>query len=112
MLQLFVFDKGSISIYPIEKNDDFQDCLHLFCKEVGVPKILVVDPSGEQTSKAVRRFCIQVGTALRQLEENTQCANCAELYVGLKRINSQRPKKVTLSNDTLGLLCTPLCFNS
>ena len=83
MLQLFVSDKGYISVYPMEKKSDFRDCLHLFCKEVGVPEILVVDPSGEQTSKPVRRFCIQVGTTLKMLEENTQWANRAELYVGL-----------------------------
>ena len=83
MLQLFVSDKGYISVYPMEKKSDFRDCLHLFCKEVGVPEILVVDPSGEQTSKPVRRFCIQVGTTLKLLEESTQWANRAELYVGL-----------------------------
>jgi len=67
----------------MEKKSDFRDCLHQFCKEAGVPEILVVDPSGEQTSKAVRRFCNQVGTTLRLLEENTQWANRAELHVGL-----------------------------
>ena len=83
MLQVFVSDKGYIAVYPMEKKSDFQDCLHLFCKEVGVPEVIVVDPSGEQTSKPVRRFCIQVGTTLRLLEEKTQWANCAELCIEL-----------------------------
>ena len=65
------------------RKSDFRDSLHQYCKEVGVPEILVVDPSGEQTSKAVTRFCIQVGTTLCLLEENTQWANRAELNVGL-----------------------------
>ena len=69
MLQLFVLDKRYIALYPMERKNDFQDCLHLFYKEVGVPEILVVDPSGEQTSKSIRQFCIQVGTTLRLLEE-------------------------------------------
>ena len=83
MLQVFVSDKGFVAVYPLEKKSDFHDCLQVFCKEVGVPISLVVDPSGEQTSKAVRRFCNQVGTTLRVLEEHTQWANRAELYIGL-----------------------------
>ncbi len=59
----------------------FPDALHAFCKEVGVPSTLVVDPSGEQTSRQVKRFCHQVGTSLRILEEATQWANRAELYI-------------------------------
>ena len=82
-LQLFVSDKGFVAVYPMESKSDFPDALHLFCKEVGVPISLVVDPSGEQTSRLVRRFCNQVGTTLRILEESTQWANRAELYIGL-----------------------------
>ena len=83
MLQVFVSDKGFLAVYPMERKSDFHDCLQVFCKEVGVPISLVVDPSGEQTSKAVKRFCNQVGTTLRILEEHTQWANRAELYIGL-----------------------------
>ena len=82
-MQLFVSDKGFIAVYPMKTKSDFLDSLHLFCKEVGVPVSLVVDPSGEQTSRLVRRFCNQVGTTLRILEESTQWANRAELYIGL-----------------------------
>ena len=81
--QLFVSDKGFVAIYPMKSKGDFEDALHQFCKEVGVPVSLVVDPSGEQTSKSVRKFCHQVGTTLRVLEESTQWANRAELYIGL-----------------------------
>ena len=83
MMQVFVSDKGFIAVYPMERKKDFHDCLQVFCKEIGVPISLVVDPSGEQTSKAVKRFCNQVGTTLRILEEHTQWANRAELYIGL-----------------------------
>ena len=83
MSQLFVSDKGYLAVYLMERKSDFRDSLHQFYKEVGVPEILVVDPSRDQTSKAVKRFYIQVGTTLRLLEENTQWANRAELYVGL-----------------------------
>ena len=80
---LFVSDKDFVAIYPMASKSDFKEALHLFCKEVGVPISLVVDLAGEQTSKAVRKFCNQVGTMLRILEENTQWANRAEFYIGL-----------------------------
>ena len=63
-LYVFVSDKGFIAIYGMELKSDFKDSLHLFCKEVGVLLSLAVDPSGDQTSKAVRKFCNQVGTTL------------------------------------------------
>lgn len=81
--QIFVSDKGFVAIYPMKHKSDFPDALHLFCKEVGVPESLIVDPSGEQTSRKVKKFCNQVGTSLRILGESTQWANRAELYVGL-----------------------------
>jgi hypothetical protein len=81
--QLFVSDKGYVAIYPMSSKSQYKDALHLFCKEIGVPISLIVDPSGEQTSKAARNFCNQVGTTLRILEESTQWANRAELYIGL-----------------------------
>lgn len=50
---------------------------------MGLPLALTVDPAEEHTSNFVRKFCHQVGTTLRILEESTQWANRAELYVGL-----------------------------
>ena len=82
-LQCFVSDKDFVAVYGMEKRSDSKDALRMFCKEVSDHIILVVDPSGEQTSKDVRRFCNQVGTTLRVLEESTQWANRAELYIGL-----------------------------
>ena len=80
--QIFVSDKGYVSIYPMSSKSMFPDALQMFCKEqVGAPTDLVVDPSGEQTLRQVKRFCHQVGTSLRILEEATQWANRAELYI-------------------------------
>ena len=66
-----------------EKKSDFKDALHMFCNEVSVPIALVVDISGEQTRKDVRRFCNQVGTTLLVLEDSTQWSNRTELYIEL-----------------------------
>ncbi len=82
-MQIFVSDKGFVSVYPMRKKSQFKDCLHLFCKEIGVPNTLVMDKSGEQMSNSVKHFSQQVGLTLRVLEESTQWANRAELYIGL-----------------------------
>ena len=82
-MQIFVSDKGFVAVYPMKSKSDFKDCLHMFCKEIGVPNTLVMDKAGEQTSNAVKHFSQQVGLSLRVLEEHTQWANRAELYIGL-----------------------------
>lgn len=81
--QIFVSDKGFVAIYPMTTRSQFLDSLKLFCKEIGVPLSLVLDPSGEQSKPEVRRFCHKVGTTLRVLQESTQWANRAELYIGI-----------------------------
>ena len=80
---------------------DYEDALHKFCKDVGVPTTLPVDPSGEQTSKKASKFCNQVGTTLNILEESTQWANHAELYVGL--LKSSITKDLRQSNYPMKL---------
>ena len=82
-MQIYVSDRGYVALYPMTSKGEFIDTLRMFCKEIGVPFGLVVDPSGEQTSREVKKFCHQVGTSLRILEESTQWANRAELYIGL-----------------------------
>lgn len=82
-MQLFVSDKGFVYVVPMKSKADFLDALKMFAKELGVPESLIVDPSGEQTSSKVKLFCHQIGSTLRMLEEGTQWANRAELYIGL-----------------------------
>ena len=81
--QIFVSDKGFVTIYPMISKGDYPDALHMFRKEVGVPLSLIIDPDGEQTSRKFNKFCHQVGTTLRILEDNTQWSNQAKLYVGM-----------------------------
>ena len=83
ILQVFVSDKGFVAVYPMKTQSEFQDALHWFCKQVGVPITLVVDGHKAQTSNKTKQFCLQVGTTLRVLERGTPWANRAELYIGL-----------------------------
>ena len=44
--QIFVSDKSFVAIYLMKSKSEFNDALQMFCKEVGVPATLVIDPSG------------------------------------------------------------------
>ena len=69
-------------VVPMKSKGEIVNALKLFAKEVGVPEALIVDPSGEQTSAAAKQYCQKIGTTLRIIEEHTQWANWAELYIG------------------------------
>ena len=72
-----------------------------FAKEIGAPDSFVADMSGEQMSSEVKKFCNDIGTTLRALEEGTPWSNKAELYIGL--IKEAVRKDMHKSNS-------PLCF--
>ena len=95
--QVFVSDKGYISVYPMKSQEEFSTALHWFCKQVGVSSNLVVDGHKAQTSAAVKRFCNQVGTTLRILERGTPWANRAELYIGLLKEAVRQDMRVSNS---------------
>jgi hypothetical protein len=75
--QLYVSDKGFVAVYPIRETKQFMHTLRLFAKDVGAPKILVLDPHKTQTKKEVRSFCNKIGTTLKVLENETQWADRA-----------------------------------
>lgn len=60
---------------------EFLIALKAFCKEVGVPHLLVCDRHCSQTAAEVRKYLYEVGTTLR--ERTTQWANLAERFIGL-----------------------------
>jgi hypothetical protein len=42
-----------------------------FAKEIGAPDATIYDHAGKQTSIALKRFCQEIGTTLKVLEEGT-----------------------------------------
>ena len=54
-----------------------------FAKTIGAPDALICDAAKTQKSKKVTSFCLDIGTDLKILEENTPSANKAELYIGI-----------------------------
>ena len=71
------------------------------CKDVGAPDILVCDPHPSHKSFEVKDFRNKIGTTLKLLEQGTQWANRAELYVGL--VKEAVRKDICLSNSPLVL---------
>ena len=83
--QLFVSDKGFIYVVPLKKEGqgNVLQAIKQFAKAIGAPDALIHDASKAQKSQDVRRYCNDIGTTLRVLEENTPWANKAELYIGI-----------------------------
>ena len=81
--QLFVTDKGFIYIVPMRTRLDLLSAVKQFAKEIGAPEAIICDHSGEQSSDKVKKFCQEIGTSLRFIEEGTPWANKAELYIGI-----------------------------
>ena len=88
--QLFVTDKGFLYVVPMKSKSEELQAVKQFAKEMGTPEAIISDPSGEQTSNDLKKFCGEIGTTLRALEEGTQWANRAELYIGSCPERSER----------------------
>ena len=82
-MQIFVTNKGFVYLVPMRSKGNVLLAVKAFAKEVGAPDAIVCDPAREQTSQDVKTFCQQIGTTLRVIEERTQWANLAELYIGM-----------------------------
>ena len=82
MLPAFGIDKGSIYVVPMKRKSEVLLAIKEFAKEVGAPYSFVADMSGEQMSSEVKKFCNDIGTTLRALEEGTLWSNKAEIYIG------------------------------
>jgi hypothetical protein len=81
--QLFVTDKGFVYVVPMKSKTEVLQAVKQFAKEIGAPDAIISDAAGEQSSHNLRKFCSEIGTMLRYLEEGTPWSNKAELYIGL-----------------------------
>lgn len=97
--QLFVTDKGFIHVVPMKRKSQVLQAVKMFAKEIGAPDALIADMSGEQMSNDLKKFCNDIGTTLRALEEGTPWSNKAELYIGI--IKEATRKDMRESNSPL-----------
>jgi hypothetical protein len=91
--QLFVTDKGFVYVVPMKSKSEVLHAVKQFAKEVGAPEALICDAAREQRSHELRKFCQEIRTTLRVLEENTPWANKAELYIGLIKASVSKDMK-------------------
>ena len=119
--QLFVTDKGFIYVVPMKKKSEVLLAIKQFAKEVGAPDSFVADMSGEQMSSEVKKFCNDIGTTQRALEEGTPWSNKAELYIGLikeavrkdmRESNSHCVCGITVLRGELGSITSQLRMHS
>ena len=103
MMQLFVSDKGFIKVYGMTSVKQIPQAMKMFAKEVGAPNCFVCDPHANQKSKEVKEFCHKINSTLRLLEERTQHANRAELYIGMLKEAVRKDMRET--NSPLRLWC-------
>ena len=97
MLSIIYFRYRFCFLVPMASKGEFPQALQKFCKKIGVPRSLVCDPSGEQSSKEVKKYCNNVALPLCLLEEGTQHANLSEKYIGLF--------KTVIANGDISHLC-------
>ena len=67
----------------MKKKSEVLLAIKQFAKEIGAPDSFVADMSRQQMSSEVKKFCNDIGTTLRALEEGTPWSSKAELYIGL-----------------------------
>jgi hypothetical protein len=91
--QLFITDKGFVYVVPMKSKSEVLQALKQFAKEVGASEAIICDAAREQTSQELRRFCNDIGSTLRILEEGTPWANKAELYIGLIKEATRKDMK-------------------
>ena len=101
-MQIFVSDKGYVFIAAMKSVSKFPKALKMFSKEVGVTEAIIADSHKFHKSKEVRQLCHKIGTNLRVLEDSTQWANMAELYVGLFK---EAVRKDMLQENYLLVFC-------
>ena len=91
--QLFVTDKGFVYVVPMRSRSDILAAVKQFAKEIGAPDAIISDAAPEQKSRELRKFCNDIGTTLRALEEGTPWSNRAELYIGIIKEAVRRDMK-------------------
>ena len=87
------------------RKSEVLQALKQFAKEIDAPTSIIADMSGKQVSQNVRKFCNDIGTTLRALEEGTPWSNKAELYIGLLKEAVRKDMRETNSPMILWDYC-------
>jgi len=94
-----------VYVVRLKSKGEFPNALKILANDIGVPIALILDPAGEQSSNKVKQFCHEIGTTLRHLEDHTQWANLAELYIGLTKESVRKDMRESDSPIVLWNYC-------
>ena len=86
--------------------DDILSALKQLTKEIDATEAIICDGSGDQTAIKVKKYCGDIGTTLRILEEDTPWSNKAKLYIGLIEESARKDMKEKDSHIFLWDYCT------
>ena len=81
--QLFATDKGFVYLVFMKSENQVLHAIKQFSKVIGAPDFLINNASIAQKYGEVRKYCNDIVTTLRVLEDTTPWANKAELYIGI-----------------------------
>ena len=81
--QLFVAEKGFVYIVPMKSKPEVLQVVKQVSKTIWAPDTIILDAAGEKISKALRKYCSNIGTTLQYLEEGNPWENKSKLFIGL-----------------------------
>ena len=73
--------------------DDILSALEKFTKQIGAPEAIICDVSVQQTAIEVKKYCGDIGTTLRILEEGNPWSNKYELFTSLIKESVRKDTK-------------------
>ena len=99
--QVFGTAGGWARAYPMKLKSQAHEALSLLHQREGVPNVMIMDGSGEQTQGKFRHKCRQAGTHVKQTEPYTPFSNAAEGTIrelkrgaGRDMVRSRAPKRL------------------
>ena len=99
--QVFATRFGWTRVFPMKKKSDAHEALSLLAQRDGVPPVMVMDGSKEQTMGKFRKKCREFGTHVKQTEPHSPWQNAAEGAIrelkrgaGRKMTKSKCPAKL------------------
>ena len=81
--QIFTTDKGFLYIVPMKYEYEVLQAMKEFEKDTGSHDSIICDAASNKKSKSLWKFLGEIGPALWVLEEQTSCANKADIYIEL-----------------------------
>jgi len=99
--QIYATAEGWTRAYPMQTKSQAHETLSMLHQQVGVPNVMIMDGSKEQTLGQFRHKCRQAGSHVKQTEPYSPWQNAAEGAIrelkkgsGREMVRSRAPKKL------------------